>query len=79
VDSNPVEDPSRNYGEEWIPNWRYEELLRQALERRVSLVEGGRSPELPASVRRKLPIVRLVRKVARKVLGDRGNGVTGAR
>jgi leucyl/phenylalanyl-tRNA--protein transferase len=69
VDSNPVDDPSRNYGEEWIPSWRYEELLRQALDRRVSLVEGGSCPDLPRSVRRRLPIARLVRKIARKVLG----------
>jgi leucyl/phenylalanyl-tRNA--protein transferase len=69
VDSNPVDDPSRNYGEEWIPSWRYEELMRQAMGRRVSLVEGGSCPELPGSVRRRLPIARLVRKLARKVLG----------
>jgi leucyl/phenylalanyl-tRNA--protein transferase len=75
VDSNPVDDPSRNYGEEWIPQWRYEELLRQAIEKRVSLVEGKDCPELPPSIRRRLPIVRLIRKVARKL--RIGNGTNG--
>jgi leucyl/phenylalanyl-tRNA--protein transferase len=77
VDSNPVDDPSRNYGEEWIPSWRYEELLRQAIERKATLCDGAACPELPGAVRRKLPIVRLVRKVARRVLGDRGDGSGG--
>ena len=79
VDSNPVDDPSRNYGEEWIPQWRYEELLRQALERRVTLADDKPCPELPPKVRRKLPIFRLVRKVARKVLGDRNDRAPGSR
>jgi leucyl/phenylalanyl-tRNA--protein transferase len=79
VDSNPVDDPSRNYGEEWIPAWRYEEILREAMGKRVSLVEGKECLELPAKIRRRLPLARLVRKVARKVLGDRGNGAAGGR
>jgi len=71
VDSNPVDDPSRNYGEEWIPHWRYEELLRQAIPKRVTLTDAHSCPELPAKVRRRLPIARLVRKVSRKILGNR--------
>jgi leucyl/phenylalanyl-tRNA--protein transferase len=67
VDSNPVKDPSRNYGEEWIPQWRFEELLREALDKPVSLTDDRPPPVLPAGIRRMLPINRVVRKLAHKL------------
>jgi Leu/Phe-tRNA-protein transferase len=67
VDSTPVKDPSRNYGEEWIPQWRFEELLREALAKSVSFTDDRPAPLLPPSVRRMLPLRRAVRKLTHKL------------
>ncbi|HEY7119856.1 MAG TPA: leucyl/phenylalanyl-tRNA--protein transferase [Tepidisphaeraceae bacterium] len=73
VDSNPVKDASRNYGEEWLPQWKFEGLLRHAIERPVALTDGEPPPPpLPAKVRRILPLARTMRKFARRVSGHMG-------
>jgi leucyl/phenylalanyl-tRNA--protein transferase len=64
VDSNPVADPALNYGEEWIPRWKFEGLLRHAIEQPVSLFEGRPFPALPRSVRRAMRMTRLIRRLA---------------
>jgi leucyl/phenylalanyl-tRNA--protein transferase len=69
VDSNPVKDASRNYGEEWLPRWKFEGLRRAAMARPGSWPEGGRGPMLPARVRRMLPVHRVVRKLAHAMQG----------
>jgi len=67
VDSNPVKDAARNYGEEWIPQWRFEELLDAAMKTPATLTNQTPSALLPDEVRRKLPLARFVRKVAIRV------------
>jgi leucyl/phenylalanyl-tRNA--protein transferase len=67
VESNPVDDVSRNYGEEWIPQWRYEELLAEAIDHPAGLTDDCPAPPLPAGVRRMLPLARVVRKLGRKI------------
>ncbi|HYE21078.1 MAG TPA: leucyl/phenylalanyl-tRNA--protein transferase [Tepidisphaeraceae bacterium] len=67
VDSNPVSDEARNYGEEWVPQWRYEELLAAAIDGHATLADHVPCPPLPDKVRRGLPLARFVRKVAVKV------------
>ena len=64
VDSNPVKDAARNYGEEWIPQWRFEEVLRDAMEVHATLADHIPCLRLPAKVRRRLPLARLARKMA---------------
>jgi len=68
VDSNPVADPARNYGEEWLPQWQFEERLRSAMARPLSLIDGGPTPLLPAPVRRLLGLARVVRKVTGRAM-----------
>lgn len=67
VDSNPVQDPARNYGEEWIRQWRFEELLGPAMEAHATLADHIPCLPLPEAVQRKLPFSRFVRKVAIRV------------
>lgn len=69
VDSNPCDDSSRNYGEEWVAQWRFEELLREAIERPASLWPNQDPLPLPPKVKRILPLARVVRSLARKVRG----------
>jgi leucyl/phenylalanyl-tRNA--protein transferase len=65
VDSNPVANPALNYGEEWIPRWKFEGLLRHAIEQPRAVVEGGATPVLPRSVRRAVRMARLIRRLSR--------------
>lgn len=69
VDSNPVSDPSRNYGEEWIPQWRFEKLLQSAMRLKPSLIDGIACPCLPRPVRLQLPLFRFARKVRDRLWG----------
>jgi leucyl/phenylalanyl-tRNA--protein transferase len=64
IDSNPVADRGLNYGEEWIPRWKFEGLLRHAIEQPVALLEGGRPPVLPKRVRRAVRMGRLIRRLS---------------
>jgi leucyl/phenylalanyl-tRNA--protein transferase len=70
VDSNPVKDVSRNYGEEWIPQWMFEGLLRRAIEIKVSIADDNPCPPIPPKVRHLLPMARVMRKIVRKVTGS---------
>jgi leucyl/phenylalanyl-tRNA--protein transferase len=70
IDSNPVKDVSRNYGEEWIPRWKFESLLRHAIETPTDFTADRPAPPLPARVRRLLPVARVVRTVAAKLTGS---------
>jgi leucyl/phenylalanyl-tRNA--protein transferase len=71
VDSNPVADAALNYGEEWIPRWKFEGLLRHAIGQPRALVEGREPPALPRGVRRAVRMGRLIRRLAGGV-GRRG-------
>ncbi len=67
IDSNPVKDSSRNYGEQWIPFWKYERLLRDAMAKKATLSDSIGCPELPWSVRQLIPVARFIRKLGEKI------------
>lgn len=67
VDSNPVKDAARNYGEQWIRQWHFEELLGPAMQAQATLADDIPCRPLPQEVQRKLPLARFVRKVAIRV------------
>ena len=67
VDTNGVAKHQVNYGEEWMPQWQYEQVMRQCMADRPTLVEGVEYPAIPASVRRLLPLARLTTKIAGKL------------
>jgi Leu/Phe-tRNA-protein transferase len=67
VDSNPVKDESRNYGEEWIPQWQFEGLLRHAITKAVAFTDDRPPPELPARVRMTVPFARVTRALRRRL------------
>lgn len=69
VDSNPCTDTSRNYGEEWIAQWRFEKLLRDAIDRPATLSDERAPLALPIKVKVTLPLGRVVRSLARKFRG----------
>ena len=63
VDVNYVSGPFARFGEEWMPQWRFEELLRQMLREHPTIADGVPAPVLPARVARLLPLARGVEKV----------------
>jgi hypothetical protein len=56
-----------NYGEEWVPQWRFEQMMRDALNKKLTLADGGPCPELPWQVRYALPVARAARAIARRL------------
>lgn len=72
VDTNGVAQHQVNYGEEWMPQWKYELLLAECMQDRPTLVEGTTYPALPASIRRLLPVAKFAEKVGRKLGSKRG-------
>ncbi len=66
MDTNVVAKHMVNYGEEWMPMWEYESTLRECLKESPSLTDDRKYPGLPSSFRWRLPMARIVRKVAKR-------------
>jgi leucyl/phenylalanyl-tRNA---protein transferase len=67
VDTNGVASHQVNYGEEWVPRWRYEQLLVECLRESPSLTDARPNPPLPWEVRALLPALRPTRVVLRRL------------
>ena len=69
VDTNGVANHLVNYGEEWVPQWKFEGVMYDCLSARPapSLVEGRAYPELPWEIKAMLPMLRVGRKVGRRL------------
>lgn len=67
IDTNCVAAHHVNYGEEWVPQWKFEQMMRTALEKRPTLLDGQTCPELPWQVRYALPVARAARALARRL------------
>jgi leucyl/phenylalanyl-tRNA---protein transferase len=66
ADTNCVATHHVNYGEEWVPQWRFEKMLEEAIHMNVSLADDIPCPTLPTVLKIGLPLARLLRKAARK-------------
>ena len=60
VDVNYVSQSFARFGEEWVPQWRFEQLLRQFIHERPSLCDDRPNPRLPIKLRALLPISRRI-------------------
>src|SRR4051794_37620996 len=67
VDTNGVASHLVNYGEEWVPHWRYERLILECLRESPSLTDARPNPPLPWEVRALIPALRPARAVVRRV------------
>ena len=52
------------FGEEWVPQWRFEQLLRQFMRERPALSDDKPAPRLPFEFRVLLPISRRIERLA---------------
>jgi leucyl/phenylalanyl-tRNA--protein transferase len=66
IDVNYVSGPFARFGEEWVPQWKFEQLLAGLLKEHPTVADDKPAPLLPASVRAQLPVARLLEKVAGK-------------
>jgi leucyl/phenylalanyl-tRNA--protein transferase len=66
IDVNYVSGPFARFGEEWVPQWKFEQLLAGLLNEHPTIADDKPAPLLPASVRAQLPVARLLEKVAGK-------------
>jgi leucyl/phenylalanyl-tRNA--protein transferase len=67
VDTNGVASHQVNYGEEWVPHWRYQRLILDCLRESPSLTDARPNPPLPWEVRALIPALRPVRVVLHRL------------
>lgn len=68
MDVNVVAKHSVNYGEEWMPQWEFEQIVRQCLKETPSIADDRPAPVLPWQIKYRLPVARLLRSVGRRIL-----------
>jgi len=56
VDVNYVSGPFARFGEEWVPQWKFEQLLRQTAGNWPTLKDGEPPMQLPTRLRTLLPL-----------------------
>jgi leucyl/phenylalanyl-tRNA--protein transferase len=66
VDVNYVSGPFARFGEEWVPQWKFEELLAGMMKEHPTIADGVAAPVLPARVSALLPLSRAVEKFVGK-------------
>jgi leucyl/phenylalanyl-tRNA--protein transferase len=71
IDTNCVASHKVAYGEDWVPQWRFEQMAAEAMRQNATLGDDWPCPKLPWQLRLGLPASRLAEKAARK-LGWRG-------
>ena len=71
IDTNCVASHKVAYGEEWVPQWRFEQMAAEAMKQDVSLGDEWPCPKLPWQLKAGLPVTRVAEKAAAK-LGWRG-------
>jgi leucyl/phenylalanyl-tRNA--protein transferase len=68
LDGNGVANHHVQYGEEWLPQWRFESLLLQCLPDRPALADHiPPPPPLPLALRTLIPLMRLRRALSHRV------------
>ena len=78
IDVNYVSGPFARFGEEWVPQWKFEELLGGMLHEHPTISDAQAAPRLPKRVRIMLPISRGVEKFAVKFRGPSVSAKTAA-
>jgi leucyl/phenylalanyl-tRNA--protein transferase len=67
IDVNYVSGPFARFGEEWVPQWRFEQLLAEMMGQHPTLADDRPAPRLPGGVARMLPVWRVVERAAGKL------------
>ena len=67
VDVNYVSGPFARFGEEWVPQWKFEVLLKDMMRQRPTLADDQPAPRLPGWMAAALPLSRGVDKVMGKL------------
>ena len=67
VDTNGVATHQVNYGEEWLPRWKFEQETYACLKESPSLTDDRPYPPLPWEVRALLPTLRPARGIIRRL------------
>lgn len=67
VDTNGVATHQVNYGEEWLPRWKFENLILECLKDTPSFTDQRHCPKLPWEIRALLPTLRPTRAILRRM------------
>ena len=63
ADTNCVASHQVNYGEEWVPQWKFEQLVDEEITRKVPFLDNAPTPDLPKAIKLRLPLGRLQQKL----------------
>ena len=67
IDTNCVAAHHVQYGEEWLPRWRFEQLLAEAMKQKLSLADDIPCPPVPLVLKAGLPILKFIRGVQKRL------------
>jgi leucyl/phenylalanyl-tRNA--protein transferase len=67
IDVNYVSGPFARFGEEWVPQWKFEQLMAEMRREHPTVSDDRPAPTLPAAVASVLPITRAVEKLVGKL------------
>ncbi len=65
VDVNNAHEFAARFGAENVPQWKFEEVLRECLPERPTFLDGLPAPAMPLGVRVALPLARVARKMGK--------------
>lgn len=69
MDVNFVTHHLARWGAKWVPQWRFEQMLRQMIGDIRQAVDGKAAPRLPVGIRLALPLARAAGALRRRVAG----------
>lgn len=67
IDTNCVAQHHVKYGEEWIPQWRFEQLVASAMKQNLSLADDIPCPPVPWALKAGLPVARILRGIRKRL------------
>jgi len=67
IDTNCVARHDNQYGEEWVPHWKFEQMLRATLQEQRTVADDIPHPGLPPAIRLALPARRVLRAAGRRL------------
>jgi leucyl/phenylalanyl-tRNA--protein transferase len=70
IDIGMVPQHQVDFGSEWLPRWKYESMLPSLIAQRTSISDAHPCPPIPASIRLKMPVVRALRSLRRRLRRD---------
>lgn len=67
IDTNCVAAHHVEYGEEWVPQWKFEQMVMEAMKENHSLADDIPCPPVPRILKAGLPVARIISAVRKRL------------